>query len=371
VTRGGTGEADLLVALNAIGDQQRATLCLLGQQLGRWRRTPTARIAARAAQLGVPQSALARALEVVTDAPRLAAEQRRAAERLGAVVVTLADREYPAALRDLPLPPPALYCRGALPRAPAVAIVGSRRPTEYGRECARWFARELARQGVVVVSGFARGIDGAAHRGALDAGGRTVAVLGCGLDIPYPKRNHAELAAPIAACGALVSELPIGTPPRQESFPLRNRLIAALSRVTLVVEAAVRSGSLITARHALELGREVAALPGRICDETAQGCNALIADGAIPALHPRDLLAALGEGALGEGVPAPAVDVPPPLPGLAARLWERLPPGATRGGDELAAAVEASADATLAALLELELGGWVARLPGPTYARRP
>jgi DNA processing protein len=252
-----------------------------------------------------------------------------------------------------------------------VAVVGSRHPSAYGREAAWLFGRDLARAGVIVVSGFARGVDAAAHRGALAGGGPTVAVLGCGVDVPYPAEHHRDsgrpggLAAEVAAHGALLAELPLGTPPRKLHFPVRNRLIAALARATLVVEAALRSGSLITARCALDLGRDVLALPGRIFDDTAMGTNALLADGARPALHPRDVLAALGVDAA-----APAPDAPPPLPGLGARLWEALPPGAVRGADELAARCAASIEETLAELLELELAGWIARLPGPVYCRR-
>jgi DNA processing protein len=191
-------------------------------------------------------------------------------------------------------------------------------------------------------------------------------VLGCGLGVRYPADNHRRLTGPIVAGGgALVSELPMGAPPGKLNFPIRNRIIAALAGATLVVEAAARSGSLITARCALELGREVLALPGRVFDETAMGCNALIAAGARPALQPRDVLDELGLAAPPAGAPAP-----PPLPGLAARLWLELPPGARRGAEELAGRASAPIDEVLAALLDLELGGWVARFPGPLYARR-
>jgi DNA processing protein len=357
--------ADRLLALNAIPDLARGTICRLALDLDGWESVPRSRLPARAAELGLPVAAILRASAALAAASEVAARERRAAAALGAAILTAACPGYPATLRDLPLPPPVLYVRGELPDGAAVAIVGSRKPGDYGRECAWWFAHELARQGVVVVSGFARGIDGAAHRGALAGGGRTVAVLGCGLDVPYPRRNHAELRGPIAAQGALVTELPLGAQPRREHFPQRNRIIAALARATLVVEATRRSGSLITAHHALELGREVLAVPGRICDETAQGCNALIADGARPALHPRDLVPDLGLASPGEPDERPS-----PLPGLAARLWKELPPMAVRGAEALAAACAAPVDETLAALLELELGGWVARLPGPVYCRR-
>ena len=360
--------ADALVALNA-APMTRASVCRLALVAEAWvdAAEDTATLAAR---LGVPARSLAGARTATLAARAVADAERMAAAAAGARVLTRLDAAYPPALCHLPLPPPVLYCRGELPAAlggdgPSVAIVGSRHPTAYGREAAWLFARDLARAGVVVVSGFARGVDAAAHRGALAGGGLTVAVLGCGLDVAYPTEHHPALAGEVAAQGALLSELPMGTPPRKVHFPVRNRLIAALTRATLVVEAALRSGSLITARCALELGREVLALPGRIFDDTALGTNALIADGARPALHPRDVLAALGADF---GAAAP--DAPPPLPGLGARLWEALPAGAVRGADELAARCAAPIDETLAELLELELGGWVARLPGPLYCRR-
>jgi DNA processing protein len=364
---------DALVALNA-APMGRASICRLGLEVEAWVGAGDADGARLAASLGVPAKALGCARTAVQAAATVAAAERAAAAALGAQILTHLDADYPAPLRQLALPPPVLYRRGILPPAllsgegPAAAIVGSRHPSTYGREAAWLFARDLARAGVAVVSGFARGVDAAAHRGALAGGGTTVAVLGCGVDVAYPREHHRRsggLADEVAAQGALLSELPLGAPPLKGHFPIRNRLIAALTQATLVVEAAVRSGSLITARCALELGREVLALPGRVFDDNAMGPNALLADGARPALHPRDVLAALQLDA-----PEPTPDVPPPLPGLGARLWEALPPGATRGAEELAARCAAPIDATLAELLELELAGWIARLPGPLYCRR-
>ena len=365
--------ADALLALNA-AHVERASICRLALDAEAWVDAPAGDVAngaALAASLGVPARTLSVARAAVRAAAAVADSERAAAAALGARVLTRLDADYPAALRHLPLPPPVLYCRGTLPASfgdeaeAAVAIVGSRHPTAYGREAAWLFGRDLARAGVVVVSGFARGVDAAAHRGALAGGGTTVAVLGCGVDVAYPAEHHPALADEVAAQGALLSELPLGTPPRKNHFPVRNRLIAALTRATVVVEAAMRSGSLITARCALDLGRDVLALPGRIFDDTAMGTNALLADGARPALHPRDVLAAIGIDG-----DAPGPDTPPPLPGLGARLWEALPAGAVRGADELASRCAAPIDETLAELLELELAGWIARLPGPLYCRR-
>jgi DNA processing protein len=369
--------SDLLLALNAAPGLGRAVACRLALNLEHWRGGGSA--AGAAGELGVPIEAVERARAVARRAGPLAAEERRAVERAGARPITLVDADYPDRLRHLALPPPVLYLRGELPPGPAVAIVGSRNADPYGREAASLFARALAAAGVAVVSGFARGIDAAAHRGALAGGGPTVAVLGCGVDVVYPKA-HRELAAEVAAGGALLSELPCGSQPRPWNFPVRNRIIAALADGTLVVQAAARSGSLITARHALELGREVFALPGRIFDERSLGPNALLRDGALLVQHPKDVLEALPAHAraglaTGAGVGATADDEGdaeplPTLPGLAGRLLAALPPGRQLSPEELADETGAAVDRVLGGLLELELAGWVRRDPGPRYGRR-
>lgn len=383
--------ADLLIALNAAPDLGRAAACRLAQTAECWShgshgcpgRSRRRSAAAVGAELGVPAAAVEQARALAPEAARLAAAERRAARRAGARLLTLADDDYPARLRQLSLPPPVLYLRGELPAGPAIAIVGSRNADPYGLEAAGLFARALAAAGVAVVSGFARGVDAAAHVGALAGGGPTVAVLGCGVDVVYP-RAHRALAAEVAARGALVSELPCGTQPRPFNFPVRNRIIAALAEGTLVVQAAARSGSLITARHALELGREVFALPGRIFDERSLGPNALLRDGAVPALHPKDLLAALpgfaaagpragagaaGGGGAGVGDDPPGAGAAPPLPGLKGRLLAHLPPGSQRSPEELAGLADAAVERVLGGLLELELAGWVRRHPGAVYGR--
>ncbi|HZH29441.1 MAG TPA: DNA-processing protein DprA [Pyrinomonadaceae bacterium] len=210
------------------------------------------------------------------------AEAERELERvraLGADVLVLDDGIYPALLREIADPPVTLYVRGeweACLDAPCVAIVGSRRCSTYGQNVALMLARDLAARGVTIVSGLARGIDAAAHRGALEAGGRTVGVLGTGVDEVYP-RDHKKLAEEILARGgALVSQFPLGTPPIPENFPYRNRIISGLSLGVLLVEAAENSGSLITARLALEQGREVFAVPGNITSRNSFGTNYLI-----------------------------------------------------------------------------------------------
>ncbi|AKM30697.3 DNA protecting protein DprA [Pandoraea faecigallinarum] len=222
----------------------------------------------------------------------------------GCTVVTLSEAVYPRALLALGDAPPILYCRGDVclanradatgaPGGMAAALVGSRRATPQGRDNARHFARVLGDAGVLVVSGLAAGIDAAAHEGALDTVGSTCAIIGTGADIVYPFR-HRALAERIAERGLLLSAFPIGTPPRPEHFPQRNRLIAALARCTAVIEATTHSGSLITARLAGELGRDVLAVPGSIHAPQSQGCHVLIRDGATLAACPEDILEAMG-----------------------------------------------------------------------------
>ena len=207
-----------------------------------------------------------------------------------------ADAEFPSLLRPLPTAPAPLYVRGRLVEsdALAVALVGSRRATSYGLTVAETMAADLAARGITIVSGLARGIDSAAHRGALRVGGRTIAVLGSGVDVVYPPENR-RLADEIAERGALVSQFAAGTPPLPHHFPTRNRVIAAMSLAVVVVEAAERSGSLITARLAAELGREVLAVPGRVTAPESRGANRLIQDGAALALGWEDVVDALPE----------------------------------------------------------------------------
>jgi len=196
-------------------------------------------------------------------------------------LLSLGHADYPPRLAAIADPPPVLFVLGdpQLLNSPAVAMVGSRNPTPNGREDAQAFASYLARCGLVVISGLAEGVDGAAHEGALQANGPTVAVCGTGLDRVYPAR-HRELAHRIARTGALISEFPLGTPPLARNFPRRNRIVSGLALGVLVVEAALRSGSLITARQAMEQGREVFAIPGSIHNPLARGCHALIRQGA-------------------------------------------------------------------------------------------
>jgi DNA processing protein len=256
---------------------------------------------------------------------------------------------FPAALRSIFDPPPGLFLRGSgvleLLDRPAVAIVGARACSAYGSHVARMFGRALAAAGLVVVSGMARGVDGEAHRGALDAGGVTVAVLGCGVDCDYPAA-HAELARRICVRGLVVSEYPPGVEPAPWRFPARNRIVAGLGQATVVVEARERSGALITADLALEEGREVFAVPGEITSALSAGANGLLRLGATVATSPADVLEPFGL--------APAEHDSPALSPAAAEVLARIR-DAPASADELARSLGLGAGAVGAALTELEL----------------
>jgi DNA processing protein len=263
---------------------------------------------------------------------------------------------YPPLLAQLYDPPAELYVRGDLQilDESAVAIVGARSCSPYGSQVARSLARELAAAGLVVVSGLARGIDGEAHRGTLEAGGRTVAVLGCGIDRDYP-RSHAELALRIREQGAVVSEYPPGVEPAPWRFPARNRIIAGLCVATVVVEARERSGALITADFALELGREVFAVPGEITSALSAGTNDLLRQGAAPLLAAADVLAALG------------LEQAPRRAGAVSEAAALVLAEVTDGACDVDGLVRATGHSTgeiSAALVELELAGLVTAAEG-------
>jgi DNA processing protein len=266
--------------------------------------------------------------------------------------LTRRSADYPPLLAAIHDPPKRLYLRGEgsveMLSRPAVAIVGTRSCSSYGAQVARRVGRELAAAGATVVSGLARGVDAEAHRGALEAGGPTVAVLGCGIDRDYP-RAHAALARRIAELGLLVSEYEPGTEPAPWRFPARNRIIAGLAGVTVIVEARARSGALITADFALEDGREVFAVPGEITSALSRGTNELLRLGAAPLLESGDVLAALGleEAPARRGVR---------LSDQAKRVRELLSDHSA-SVDELVERAGLAADAVAAALVELELAG--------------
>lgn len=282
-------------------------------------------------------------------------------------LVSIDDPRYPARLREIGDPPRALHCQGdvALLRQPQVAIVGARAATPQGLETAAAFAGELARRGLVITSGLALGIDGAAHRGALAAGGPTVAVCGTGLDRTYPSQ-HRELGREIAARGLLVSELPLGAPPLPHHFPRRNRIISGLSLGVLVVEAAPQSGSLGTARCATEQGREVFAIPGSIHSPASRGVHALIRQGAKLTESVDDILEEIAApGALPYARPAAAaIELDP----LQRRVLEALGFDATPF-DHLVERLELPVERLSEALMALELQGVIAAAPGGAYQR--
>jgi DNA processing protein len=295
---------------------------------------------------------------------------RRRCRSRGIAAFCRCDPAYPAPLTDLIDAPAVLYVHGEparLARALSterVAIVGARRATEYGLQQARALGRGLAAAGLTVVSGMALGVDAAAHVGALEPGGLTLAVLACGPDVAYPASKR-RLHARIAASGVVVAELPPGTPPRRWCFPARNRIIAALAQVTVVVEAGERSGSLITAGQAADLGREVAAVPGLVTAPLATGTNALIADGAHLVRGPRDVLELLFGAAALELLPAGADDRCAGLEPDLRALLERV-----AGGCDTVAALarpDGTLDAVLAGLAQLELRGLVRRGAGGRY----
>jgi DNA processing protein len=287
-------------------------------------------------------------------------------------LLTLADPAYPPALLQTEDPPLMLYVEGrALAQWPrAVSVVGSRNPTPQGAANAREFARNFAQAGWTVVSGMALGIDGAAHEGALEGASpeqvATIAVVGTGLDRVYPSQ-HLQLAHRIAEHGLLVSEYPLGTRPLSENFPQRNRIIAALGQGTLVVEAALRSGSLITARQAAEQGREVFAIPGSIHSPQARGCHELLRQGAKLVETAQDVLEELAPAARSNSKRQAAAPVPAP-PATESSLLQALGHDPI-GLDALIARTGISAADLQAQLLELELAGRVARLPGGLFQR--
>lgn len=319
------------------------------------------------AQIVAPELALAMASPPPGFGEALQAHERWLDQDGTRAILALGDARFPSVLLDTADPPLLLFVSGrldALVPPQRLAVVGSRNPTPAGAQNAHAFSRALAESGLTIVSGLALGIDAAAHEGALQAGGLTLAVVGTGLDRVYPSR-HRELAHRIAAQGALLSEYPLGTPPLAPHFPQRNRLIAGLSLGTLVVEAALQSGSLITARCASEQGREVFAIPGSIHSPQSRGCHALIRQGAKLVESAQDVLEELR---LSDPA-VRAVDAPSIPPGnVDPSLLEALGHDPV-SLDVLLARTGLPTAALQAQLLELELLGWVARLPGGLFQR--
>ena len=298
----------------------------------------------------------------------LTADLRALAEH-DAHLVTIRDAEYPARLKAIYDPPPVLFVRGALtPRDDqAVAMVGTRRCSHYGVIQTERLAGDLARRGFTIVSGLAVGIDGAAHRGALDAGGRSIGVLACGVDVDYP-REHRELRDRLAESGAVITELAPGLMPKRERFPQRNRLVSGLSLGVIVVEAPLKSGALITANLALEQGREVLAVPGDVSSALSRGCHRLIKDGAGLVENVDDVLDALG--ILHAAVPErerPAQPVPE-LPPEERAIMEALS-FQPKHVDAIIGDTALLPARVTAALMMLEVKGLVRRFPGNMFVR--
>lgn len=296
--------------------------------------------------------------QAVRDEVRRGLEQ---AESLAMETLLLTEDDYPRALLHLSDPPPVLFLRGRreLLGTPGVGIVGSRKATARARSVAQRLGGLVAASGVPVVSGLALGVDGAAHQGALDSGGPTIAVLGRGADRAYPA-GHGALFRRIVREGLVVSEFLPGTPALPHHFPRRNRILAALSRALVVVEAAERSGALISVDHALDLGMEVWAVPGPLEEPYCAGSNGLLADGARPLVSLRRFLAEV------LGVQEPAAAAPPT--GAEGAVWRALEGGGS-SADEVARRTGLPSGQVLAALASLELGGRVARLPGMRFRR--
>jgi DNA processing protein len=335
---------------------------------------------ARAALAALPGIARAAGVEGYEICPLgvIIAEQRQG-RAVGARLLVHGEADYPAALADLPDAPPVLWAMGevALLNRPAVGMVGARNASSLGVRMARRLGQGLAEAGFTVISGLARGIDTAAHEAALDAEGRTVAVMAGGIDVIYPAENDA-LARMIDARGCRISEHPPGLEPQARHFPLRNRIVAGLSRAVIVVEAAAKSGSLITAKAALDYGREVMAVPGHPFDARASGCNMLIRDGALLVRGPQDVLEALG--APSQSQPEPEMRLaPPPEPDAPQRplkevallhsmILSRLGPSPL-AEDQLMRDLNVTSAQLAPELLMLELDGRIARQPGGLLAR--
>jgi DNA processing protein len=332
-------------------------------------------------QFGLPQSILARkrgelsayagaeALAAL-DSPQVQDAVQRALQWAGVAghhLVTLADEAYPRLLLEIADPPPLLYAAGSLEllQRPALAVVGSRNATAQGERNAESFAQALSDAGFTIVSGLALGIDAAAHRGGLAGRSSTIAVLGTGIDVVYPRRN-AQLAEDIAARGLLLSEFPLGTAPAAPNFPRRNRLISGLAQGCLVVEAALASGSLITARAAAEQGREVFALPGSIHSPLSKGCHALIKTGAKLAESAEDILTELG-GFQPSGYASTTATTQAQAPQTGGLLQHMGHDPVDV--DSLCMRAGLSAEQVASELLRLELDGRVASLPGGLYQR--
>jgi DNA processing protein len=319
-----------------------------------------------------------------------AAEELERLREMGADVLVLDDGAYPAMLREIADPPIVLYVRGdwqACLDAPCVAMVGSRRCSTYGQNAAEMLGKDLAGRGVTVVSGFARGIDSSAHKGALAAGGRTVGVLGTGLDVTYPKEHRKLEEEILAGGGCLITQFPLGTPPLKDNFPYRNRIISGLSLGVLVVEATDRSGSLITARLAMEQNREVYAVPGNITSSNSYGSNFLIKSAGAKLVQqwqdvvtefPKEIAAQIlppplikGENDPGNGdAPAQLQLRPADLDAVETKVWSLLAPDEAIHIDALLEQSGLAVTDVMNALVAMEMRDLIRALPGRHFAKK-
>jgi DNA processing protein len=290
---------------------------------------------------------------------------------VGGRVITLRDEEYPKRLRDIYDPPALLYIRGELKKEDefAVSIVGSRKTTPYGRWFTEKVSQELARHGVTVVSGMARGIDSLAHWGAISGGGRTIAVLGCGVDVIYPSENR-NLFAKMIDHGAILSEFPMGSPPEGGHFPRRNRIISGLSLGVVVVQAGEKSGSLITAGYALEQGREVFAVPGNVGTESSRGTHRLIKEGAKLVESSEDILEEILPQWRREGEATPKVEIPRPDLTEEERVLYELLSETPLHIDVMIRESRLDPGKVSSLLLNLEFKGLVSQWPGKCFSKK-
>ncbi|MBG30506.1 MAG: DNA-protecting protein DprA [Opitutae bacterium] len=300
---------------------------------------------------------IADSLEKWRDFP-LEREERNLGERKGIFLIGK-DAEYPDLLHEVADPPIGLYRLGQIPAKPCVAIVGTRKPTMYGIAMARKLAGDLAGAGLCVVSGMARGIDTAAHEGALDAGGETIAVFGCGLDIIYPPENL-DLFKRICSQGAVLSEFPFGRRADRQTFPMRNRLVSGMSEGVIVVESAAAGGSLITARFAGEQGRQVFAVPGRVDQPSSAGCHQLLRDGAVLARSAMDVIEELAASMRFPAISPPSQEAPDSslvaeLTPVESQIFECFKGGSILGTDEIAALTNLPVSSLASNLTSLEL----------------
>lgn len=336
---------------------------------------------------GTPADVFAKSYDELADVEGIGAERARAlaafdgwdavdkelsrAEELGLGCTVWGEDDYPEMLSAIYDPPPVLYSKGSLDRspAPAVAVVGTRRPTDYGLRATTLICGALAEAGLAVVSGMARGVDTCAHRAALEAGGVTVAVLGCGADVVYPPENG-DVYREICANGVVFSEFPPSSAPEAQNFPRRNRIISGLSAGVLVVEAGERSGALITAYHAADQGREVFAVPGSIFSRASDGCRKLIAAGGKPVASAEEILVEIAPQ-FASAAPGPAAAPDAALESLGADEKEILKHVGHEPtpADDVAARASWDPTRAAAALLSLEIAGLIEKLPGNNYRR--